>query len=484
MTSLKDPAPFSTRLRAMRVALGLTQAALAANVGCSAEMLRKFEAGAKRPSLAIAERLAERFRLEGAQRDDFLAALGTKRVAPRAEPLAPPHWFPQTKLHPPRPRSDLLLRPRLVDPLYAALQHTRLVLISAPAGAGKTTLLATALAELPRASAWVSLDPDDNDLARFLAVLLAALDQLAPGAGSAAGDLAQVLAARSISPDASIRQAVATLINVVLAAPPVPGLLILDDLHVIDEPAIHTALAYLIDQLPTHLSLAITTRHDPPLPLARLRARRELLELRLPDLRFTTDEAANLLIEHLGLPLSADNIAALYRRTEGWAAGLSLLAASLAPLSTPEARTQFLAHLAQTDRYIFDYLAEEVLNRQDPVTRTFLLETAILSELTPQACQGLTGFANAPAILDELYRRNLFLIQLRTDPAASSDQAFYRYHDLFRAFLLERLRREAPEWLRDLHRRAVACVGDPLRMIEHLIQAELWDAAAAEIEAV
>jgi LuxR family maltose regulon positive regulatory protein len=163
---------------------------------------------------------------------------------------------------------------------------------------------------------------------------------------------------------------------------------------------------------------------------------------------------------------------------------LSLLATSLAPLDSPDQRARFLAHVTQTDRYLFDYLAEEVLDQQDPFTRSFLLETAILPELIPHICEALTGRADTPIILDQLYRRNLFLVKIQADTPLGNDQAAYRYHDLFRAFLLERLRREAPEWLQALHRRAAACVGDPLRAIDHLCHAELWDTAADQIEAI
>jgi len=368
--------------------------------------------------------------------------------------------------------------------LRYALQHARLILITAPAGAGKTTLLTTALAELPRTSAWVSLDTDDNDLARFLSVLLAALEQLAPGIRATAGIIAHILEEHQSDQTTQVRQAISSIINTLLELSPTPGLLILDDLHVIHEPLIHKAIEYLIEQLPMHLTLAIATRHDPPLPLARLRARRELLELRLAELRFTTEETVALLTGCLGLPLSATEVTTLHQRTEGWAAGLSLLADSLTPLESPEQRIRLLSHLAQTERYLFDYLAEEVLNQQDSLTRSFLLETAILSELTPQICQSLTGRSDASMILEHLYRRNLFLIKIQSDPAIGNDQATYRYHDLFRAFLQEHMRRGDPALLRELHRRAAGIVGDPLRAIDHLCHAELWDAAADQIESI
>lgn len=480
MTAPSDDRPaLGPRIRAGRAALGLTQAALAAEVGCSAEMLRKFESGAKRPPAALLERLADRFALAGAERADFLRA-GRAPVRPAAAPPAPPAlWFPRTKLEPPRPRGDLLARPRLAGALHAAAPSVRLILVAAPAGSGKTTLLSEAVAGLARPSAWVTLDGDDNDPARLLAVLLAACAQLAPGLPALAPAIARALAGQQPDRTGPVRQAVALLVNGLMGLP-APALLVLDDLHTLVEPQIYAALEYLLAHLPAGLTMLVATRHDPPLGLARLRARRELLELRLTDLRFTPEEARDLLTERLGLALGPGELAALYERSEGWAAGLGLLAASLAGRGSADERARLLAPLAHGDHHLFDYLAEEVLDRQEPAARDFLLATAVLPELTAAGARAVTGRADAGAALDELCRRNLFLVRLGPELRQGGQDA-YRYHDLFRGFLLERLRRDDPARLRELHRRAAAAAPDPQRAAEHLLQAELWEEAAERI---
>lgn len=484
-----EPAPisFGQLLRAHRAARRLTQAALATRAGCSAEMLRKFEADAKRPSRQVAGQIADALGLGPAERARLLAQLPGGAPAP-ALPA-----FPRTKLQAPRPRGDALARARLIAPLGQALGAARLLLVSAPAGTGKTTLLAALYAAHSGGgrAAWVDLDGDDNDVARFLAVLGAACAALAPGAADAVGAHLSGLPPDHADRTTVVRSAMTALVNALLAAPAAPALLVLDNLHTISEPAVFAALSFLLDQLPGHVSLAIATRHDPPLPLARLRARRELLELRLPDLRFTADETAALLNDTFRLGLDDSLIDALYSRTEGWAAGLCLLAAGLEQLPEPDGRARLLAGLAQSDRYLFEYLADEVLNREPPFVRSFLLETSVLAELTPAACRALSGRDDADRVLDDLYRRNLFLVALERDwhrpdpdaaPAAPGDEAIYRYHDLFRDFLRARLRREAPEWWRMLHGRAAQAEHDPLRQAQHLREAEDWPALADLIE--
>jgi predicted ATPase/transcriptional regulator with XRE-family HTH domain len=380
---------------------------------------------------------------------DMSAGAGAQvALAPRATAR---EWA-RSKLQPPRSRTDLLLRERLLSRIRARLPDTRLILASAPAGAGKTTLLASVVGALGLPFAWATLDADDNDPERFLQVLLAALSQLAPPEGRPAG----------AAPFAERAQGALDAALDAFAAGGAPrSLLVLDDLHALGEPAVFGLLAHLIEHLPPNLVLALATRHEPPLNLTRLRARRELLDLGAGDLRFTLDETTGLLNERLALNLGAEELATLHQRTEGWAAGLSLLAASLDTIDAPDERTRFLAHLAGTERYLFDYLADEVLNRQDPFARAFLLETSVLPELTPQACQALTGRLDAAAVLDDLYRRNLFLVRLtdggrRSDDSlgAAVETATYRYHDLFRVFLRERLRRDAPEWFQQLRARA------------------------------
>ena len=404
--------------------------------------------------------------------------------------------FARTKLRPPRVHADVLMRERLSSSVARGLDTARLILLSAPAGSGKTTLLASALAAASHDVAWLALDADDNDPARFLRVLVASLSQTLP---DIAAHLAPVLAAGSVGQQDVLawgRQVIVMLVN---ALPDDAALVIaLDDLHVVTEPLVYTLLDELIERLPDGVALAFATRHDPPLALARLRARRQLHEVRLPDLRFRVDETATLLNERLQLQLAGGEIAALHAQTDGWVAGLHLLAGALDRITTPAERARFLQQLHGMDRAVFDYLAEEVLNRQDPFVRMFLLETAVLPELTPTRCEALTGRDDATLILDDLYRRNLFLVALDDEGRKTEDErvggpAFvlrpssfvgvtYRYHDLFRAFLLARLEREHPSWLTMLHRRAADTEPDMARRIAHLLQAQAWDAAVATIE--
>lgn len=397
------------------------------------------------------------------------------------QPLAPLDWLALTRVSPPLPRGDVIARPRLAATLRAAMRDHALTLLSAPAGSGKTTLLTAWLAELAAepgapAVAWLSLDEDDNDPARFFAGLVAAVQRAAPALEPELA--AQAAAAPQLAADP--RRLAAGLINALGAAGPL--ILALDDLHHITAPALFAALDALLERPPAQLRLLVATRADPPLSLARLRARRQVFELRLDDLRFTEGETAELLRTLCRLALPAEQLDRLYRRTEGWAAGLSMLASSLDRIAASADRELFLAHLQRTDRYIFEFLAEEVLSRQDPAVRAFLLESAVLPELTPELCRAVTGRPDAPAMLDELYQRNLFLVALGAGPAGEGAPA-YRYHDLFRAFLLARLEREAPEWLAALRRRAARADPSPARRVQHLLEARLWPEAAEAIAA-
>jgi LuxR family maltose regulon positive regulatory protein len=334
-------------------------------------------------------------------------------------------------------------------------------------------LAAAALREpaAPRA-AWIALDEDDNDPAHFLGLLLAALYSLDPAYGARARQLLATLDA----PGARAREIVGVLVNDLAEALQAPVVVVLDDLHVVAEPAVHVALDYLLARLPPHLHLLVLTRHDPPLALARLRARGELAEVRLPDLRFTADETAAFLNERLALGLAADDLALMQTRTEGWAAGLRLLAGSLGRLRDAGERTAFLASLAHTDRHVADFLLEEVLEHQEPAVRRFLLETAILNELTPALCAAVTGRADAADALDDLERRSLFVT------AVEGADRVYRYHALFAAFLRERLARGGAERAVALHRRAAAAHPAAGQAIAHWLAAGDYDAAADRIE--
>ena len=346
----------------------------------------------------------------------------------------------ETKLYIPSLRSGLVSRPRLVERLDRGIGR-KLTLVSAPAGFGKTTLLAEWLAAtLPgeRPSAWVSLDTNDNQPAIFWAYVIAALQKIRIGLGETARSLLE-------SPQSPpIESVLTTLIN---DAGTIEDdfVLVLDDYHVIQNRSIHEALTFLLDHLPQRMHLIITCRSDPPLPLARLRGRGESTEFRAADLSFTPDEAATFLNDMMGLRLSADDVAALETRTEGWIAGLQLAALSM---QGREDITGFIQTFAGDDRYVIDYLVEEVLLRQPEEIRSFLMQTSILDRLTGPLCDTVTGGNDGRGMLEALERGNLFVVPL------DDKRQWYRYHHLFADVLQSRLKAEQPGQISSLHRRA------------------------------
>ena len=379
--------------------------------------------------------------------------------------MATATWLLATKLTAPARRHDALLRGRLTDALKHSLAHSRLTLVSAPAGAGKTTLLA----ELPGAFpdlrfSWLMLDSEDNDPSRFTSALIAALQS------------AKVLAAQEEPAPNEPRLLIAYLINRIAERPTENCVLVLDDLHVITERSVHDILDYLLDHAPTNLRLILATRHDPPMSLARRRARGEVGEIRLDDLSFTEQESGELASRCLGLSLSQDEVRLLHARTEGWAAGLRLLATSLSQV--PGNRVALLHNSMQGSRRIFDFLAEEVLDRQPADLRRFLLETSILARLRPDVCDALTGRNDSLAVLEDLYHRNLYVV------AADANESSFRYHDLFADFLRERLRRERPGDWQALHVKAANAEPSPQDRMRHLLAAKAWEEAAQEIERI
>lgn len=376
----------------------------------------------------------------------------------------------ETKLHVPRRRRGLVERPRLTGRLSRAWESA-LTLVSAPAGFGKTTLLADGLGDTitaGRSVAWLSLDPRDNDPARFWTYLLAALDRAVPGAGA---DARAMLATTRPTTEAVL----STLLN---SLDGVPGDLavVLDDYHLVESADVHEGVAFLLEHLPRQVHVVIAGRADPPLPLARLRARGELLEVRAADLRFTADEAAAYLTGTMGLPLTSHDVAALAGRTEGWIAALQLAALSM------EGRDDvggFIAGFAGDDRYIVDYLVEEVLQRQPEDLRTFLLRTSVLTGLTGPLCEAVTGQAGGRTTLETLDRGNLFVVPL------DDRRQWYRYHHLFGDVLRARLLDEQPEHVPHLHRRAsewYAQHGDLPEAIRHAMAAGDHGRAADLIE--
>jgi LuxR family maltose regulon positive regulatory protein len=383
-----------------------------------------------------------------------------------------------TKLYIPPPRAKIVLRPRLIERLNEGLSSGRkLTLISASAGFGKTTLVSEWVASCGRPVAWLSLDEGDNDPTQFLTYLVAALQTLAPNVG--AGALAALQSPQPL-PTESILTA---LLNEITAIPDNPStgsgqrfIFVLDDYHVIDVKPVDEALTFLLEHLPPQMHLVIASREDPHLPLARIRARGQLTELRAADLRFTPAEAAEFLNQMMGLNLSAENIAALDKRTEGWVAGLQLAALSMQGRSDA---ASFIKSFTGSHHFILDYLVEEVLQRQPEHVRNFLLQTAILDRLSSPLCDAVTGQEDGRGMLEALERGNLFVIPL------DDQRQWYRYHHLFAEVLLAHLREAQPDRSATLHERASAWYErNGLRpdAIRHALAAKNFELAAGLIE--
>src|SRR5215218_10013479 len=346
-----------------------------------------------------------------------------------------------TKLHPSQERPKLVARPRLTESLIRD-PGRRLTLLSAPAGFGKTTLLnewTVVQARGGHSITWVSLDEGDNDPVRFLSYLVAAFRR-AVEEGFGEGVLA---ALRSPEPP-RMEVVLGALINE-LADLPEEVAIILDDYHLIDSESVHRIVSFLLERLPESTHLVISGRVDPPLPLARLRARGQMTELHAADLRFTPEEAAAFLKDVMGLDLAADDVSALERVTEGWIAALQLAALSMRGRKDVSG---FIRTFSGSHRDVFDFLAEEVLERQTEQVQTFLLETSILGSLSGPLCDALTGRNDGQRTLERLERENLLVVPL------DDDRVWYRYHHLFADFLRGRLRRESPERTVELHLRA------------------------------
>jgi LuxR family transcriptional regulator, maltose regulon positive regulatory protein len=366
-------------------------------------------------------------------------------AAPRGAAVSGQDVLLATKLHVPRPQPGFVPRPRLVEALGEGLAR-RLILVCAPAGSGKTALLADWAPSGHRPMAWLSLDAADNDPVRFWRHTVAALDRARPGIGERVGLLLGPPA------PASFEGLVTALIND-LAAQPDDGevLLVLDDYHLIDAQPVHASLAFLLEHLPPGLHLVLASRADPPLPLARLRAGGQLAELRAADLRFSAEEAAALLRESAGADLPAGAVAALADRTEGWVAGLQLAALSLAGQADPAG---FVAAFSGSHRYVLDYLAQEVLDRQQEELHTFLLETSLLERLSGGLCDAVTGRDDSQAMLERVERAGLFLVPL------DEVRGWWRYHHLFADLLRVRLQQQRPGRVPALHRAAAAWCED------------------------
>lgn len=344
-----------------------------------------------------------------------------------------------TKLYIPAPRSGAVLRPRLIDRLKAGL-HGKLTLVSAPAGFGKTTLVTAWIAADERPSAWVSLDESDSDPVRFLTYLVAALQTIEPQMG------AGILKLLESPPPPPIDSLLTPLLNEIVTITQ-DFVLVLDDYHVLDSTEIDTALAFLIDNQPPRMHLVITTREDPRLPLARLRARGQLTELRAADLRFTPDEATEFLNQAMRLSLSPEDVAALEQRTEGWIVGLQLAALSMRGVDD---KSGFIQSFTGSHHFVLDYLVEEVLAHQPPHIQEFLLKTSLLDRMCAPLCDALLQDSHhiAADVLEQIRQANLFLIPL------DNERRWYRYHHLFGDLLRKRLRQFASDDICTMHIRA------------------------------
>ena len=358
-------------------------------------------------------------------------------TAPAGVARSGPEVLLATKLHVPRPQPGFVTRRRLVDALGEGLARGR-VLVCAPAGFGKSALLADWARGSGQPVAWLGLDGGDSDPARFWRYAVAALDQAKPGLAGRMGPL----------PPPSFKGLVTVLVNELAAASGLGEVvLVLDDYHLVDSGLVHESVAFLLENLPPGLRVVVSGRADPPLPLARLRARGQLAELRAADLRFTGAEAAALLGEAAGPGVPGTAATALVARTEGWAAGLQLAGLSLRGHADAAG---FVAEFSGSHRFVLDYLADEVLDGQTDQVRAFLLETSVLERMSGELCDAVTDGAGSQSMLEYIERAGLFLVPL------DEVRGWWRYHHLFADLLRARLEAEQPGRVQALHRAAAA----------------------------
>ncbi|WP_420645252.1 LuxR C-terminal-related transcriptional regulator [Candidatus Leptofilum sp.] len=380
----------------------------------------------------------------------------------------------QTKLTLPRLRQNPVTRPRLLERLNTAVSpdgriHPKLTLITGPAGYGKTTLASQWIAQMERPVAWLSLDANDNDEARFLAYLFAAIGTVREDVGEAA------LARLTTTYLYNETEAILTALLNDLALGDETAVVVLDDYHLITAPAVHDAVTFILQNMPVQLHLIITSRSEPPLPLALLRAQNGLNWIGSRDLRFTPDEAAQFLQQTMGLQLNHRQIEQLDEQVEGWVTGLQLIALALQEsVSLPEA-------FSGSQRYLVDYLADQVLSRQPAEIQEFLLQTAVLTQFNASLCQAITG-QPSQQLLEQIEAANLFLIPL------DAARRWYRYHHLFGDFLHGRLQQQkSPDHIAHLHQQAARWYqqnDQPLIAVDHALAAADYDLAATLMETV
>lgn len=376
-----------------------------------------------------------------------------------------------TKFYIPPIRPELISRPRLIELLNAGL-HRKLTLISAPAGFGKTTLVSEWVKKSDIPVVWLSLDKNDNDPTLFLIYFVSALNQIK--------EIEDAIGTKALnllhSPQPPLIENILTLLINEIAALSNKILFVLDDYHLIESQQIHDALTFFLENLPPNIHMVITTREDPRLPTGGLRVKDQLTEIRAADLRFTFSEASQFFHQATGLNLSENNVKALESRTEGWVAGLQLAAISIRGQSEI---TEYIKTFTGSNRFVLDYLIEEVLEQQPENVQTFLLNTAILSRMTGSLCDALNEQDNGQETLEMLERSNLFIIPL------DQKRQWYRYHHLFADLLRQRLHQRNPEKILVLHSRASLWYENndfPFEMINHTLQAKEFDRAAVLIE--
>ncbi|MFC1873956.1 LuxR C-terminal-related transcriptional regulator [Chloroflexota bacterium] len=376
----------------------------------------------------------------------------------------------KTKLHMPRLRPEIVSRPRLLEKLKTGLQH-KLTLIAAPAGYGKTTLLSEGVHSSQTPVGWLTLDEDDNDPTRFWLYVISAMQTVRADMGKSALDLLQSSQPPPI-------ESILTIIINEMSEVSDEFALVLDDYHTIDTPAIHDSVNFLLNHLPPQAHLVIASRTNPPIPLAQMRAQNQLMEVRAADLRFIPEEATAFLNDVMSLGLSNEDVAALESRTEGWIASLQLAAVSM---QGREDISTFIAEFSGSNRYILDYLIEEVLRRQDTDTQSFLLETAILDRFTASLCNAVTGRDDSREGLAQLEATNLFLVPL------DDERQWYRYHHLFADLLRNQLLHSQQGRMTELHLRASRWFeqeGLISEAITHTLGAKDFERAASLVESV
>jgi len=362
-----------------------------------------------------------------------------------------------TKLHVPSPGSNIVHRPNLIEQLNAGLGK-KLILISAPAGFGKTTLICDWIAHHQVPAAWISLDKRDNEGSEFIRYVIAALQTIESELAKPSANLLQ----SPQQPDAV--SVLSLVLNDVLNLGE-DIILILDDFHLIQSREIIEIMKFLIDHLPPNLHLVVISRSDPPLPISRLRSQNELVELRSADLSFTVNDLHTFLNKKLKLDLSLEDIKLLEQKTEGWIAGLQLSAISMQGRKDV---SEFISQLMGNNRYIMDYLLEEVLNMQPEQTQDFLIRTSILEQISGDLANSVLEISNSQAILELLEKNNMFIIPL------DSERLWYRYHHLFADLLKQRLKTDQGDMLINLHERASSWFADhdfTILAIEHAIEA-------------